>query len=116
VIHEPYDFRSQRSQQDAPLLISAPNFPLNVQRVLMPARFSFNIRPVLLRPNKVRKSSPHLPSDNSKPDDGAHKGGDPGINSQMPYRCKKRQCVKCVEEKQDQEHREQRAQPAWEVR
>jgi hypothetical protein len=115
LLHEPRDFRSQGSHQEASLFISAPVFPLNVQRLLMLARFPFKSRPVFLGLNKLRKSKPRLPSDNSQPDDYAYKRGDPTINSPSSYRHEKRHGIKCIEEKQNQKHREQRAQPGWEV-
>jgi hypothetical protein len=111
----PHDFRSQRSHQNAPLFINASTFTFNVQLMLMLARFSLDSCPVFLRPNKVPEPKPRLPSDNAQPEDCAHKGRHPRINSQSPNSRKKRQCIKCIEKEQDQEYREQAPQPAWKL-
>ena len=66
---------------------------------------------VFLRPNEGGNPNP---TENAK-SECPYKDGYSRVNSPSPYCRKKRQGIKCVEEKQDQEHREQRAQPAWKV-
>jgi len=67
---------------------------------------------VFLGPNEGGNPNP---TENAK-SECPYKDGYSRVNSPSPYRRKKRQGIKCVKEKQDQEHREHRAQPAWEIR